>query len=89
MAKKKINPHRVTATRADIEKAKKEATREAITFAWAILFTALHDKEGWGAKRLLRLWNHVNDLSESITLGYVSVTDLRHTLEEEMGVKLV
>ncbi len=87
--KKKTNPRKRPATHADIQKAKKEATSEAISFAWAILFTALHDKEGWGKVRLQRLWKEIEELSDSIAKGYVSVTDLKHTLKEEMGVELV
>ena len=87
--KKKTNPRRIPATRADIQKAKKDATSEAISFAWAIMFTVLHDKEGWGKVRLQRLWSEVGELSDSIAKGYVSVTDLKHTLKEEMGVELV
>lgn len=88
-SKKKVNPRRKPATQADILKAKKDATSEAISFAWAILFTVLHDKEGWGKVRLQRLWAEVGELSDSIAKGYVSVTDLKHTLKEEMGVELV
>lgn len=88
-SKKKVNPRRKPATQADIQKAKKDATSEAISFAWAILFTVLHDKEGWGKVRLQRLWSEVGELSDSIAKGYVSVTDLKHTLKEEMGVELI
>ena len=88
-SKKKVNPRRKPATQADIQKAKKDATSEAISFAWAILFTVLHDKEGWGKVRLQRLWSEVGELSDSIAKGYVSVTDLKHTRKEEMGVELV
>lgn len=87
--KKKVNPRRIPATHADIQKAKKDATSEAISFAWAIMFTCLHDKEGWGGVRLQRLWKEIEDLSDSISKGYVSVADLKHTLKEEMGVELV
>lgn len=87
--RKKVNPRKRPVNQADILKAKKEATSEAINFAWAIMFTCLHDKEGWGRVRLQRLWKEVEDLSDSIAKGYVSVTDLKHTLKEEMGVELV
>lgn len=88
-ASKKINPRKRPATQADIMKAKKEATSEAISFAWAIMFTALHDKEGFGRVRLKRVWKEVENLSDSVAKGYVSITDLKHTLKEEMGVELV
>ena len=60
MAKrKKVNPRRRPATLADVNKAKKEAMDIAITSAWAILFTALRDKEGFGYVRLRRVWDEV------------------------------
>lgn len=86
--KKKINPRRRPATVADVEKAKKEAKSFAIDAVWAIFFTALRDKEGFGEKRLRRVWDAVNDISDSICKGYVTVNDLRHTLKEEAGIVL-
>ena len=38
--------------------------------------------------RLKRLWDEVEDLSDSIEKGYVSVRDLLVTLEEEIGAVL-
>ena len=48
MKKKRVNPHRRPATLADVQKAKKTAQNEAVTTAWAIFFSALRDKEGFG-----------------------------------------
>lgn len=45
---KRVNPRRRPATQADVEKAKRDAQTEAVCMAWAIIFTALRDKEGWG-----------------------------------------
>lgn len=86
--KKKVNPHRRPATVADVERAKKTAQNQAINIAWAIFFTVMRDKEGWGMKRLRRLWDEVNDLSDSISGGYVSVSDLMQALEDEAGIVL-
>lgn len=88
MGKKKVNPKRKPATQADIMKAKKDAQSKAIDYAWAIFFTVMVDKEGYGRKRLNRIWNEVSDLSDSIAKGYVSVKDLMRTLEEEKGIVL-
>jgi hypothetical protein len=85
---KKINPRRRPATQADINKAKKDAQIKAINYTWAIFFTVMRDKEGYGRKRLKRLWREVSDLSDSIAKGYVSVNDLMRTLDEEMGIVL-
>ena len=88
MAKKKINPRKRPATQADILKAKKDAQSKAIDTAWAIFFTVMIDKEGYGKKRLNRIWAEVCDLSDSIAQGYVSVNDLMQVLDEEMGIVL-
>lgn len=88
MAKRKVNPRKKPATQADIIKAKKEAQQKAIDYAWAIFFTVMIDKEGYGRKRLNRIWKEVCDLSDSIAKGYVSVNDLMQVLDEEMGIVL-
>lgn len=88
MAQKRVNPRRRPATLADVEKARKQAQSEAVKYAWAIMFSVLRDKEGWGVVRLKRLWDEVEDLSDSIEKGYVSVQDLLETLEEEIGAVL-
>lgn len=84
--KKKVNPRRRPATYADVEKAKRESQSFAIDAAWAIFFTALRDKEGYGEKRLRRVWEAVEDISDSIRKGYVTINDLKHTLKEEAGI---
>jgi len=49
MAKrKKVNPRRCPATIADVKKAQERAQSFALDAAWAIFFTALRDKEGFG-----------------------------------------
>lgn len=37
--KKKVNPRRVPASKADVQKAKKQATSEAVEIAFAILLS--------------------------------------------------
>ncbi len=86
--KKKINPRRRPATAADVIKAKRVATADAVGYAWAILFTVLRDKEGYEADDLKRMWAEVGKLSEEINEGRVSVSDLKNTLKEEIGAVL-
>lgn len=88
MSRKKINPRRKPATQADVEKAKADAVEQSVTYAWAIMFTALRDKFGWGGVRLRRLWDRVNSLSESVSEGYIKVDDLVRTLRDEAGIVL-
>lgn len=82
MKKKRVNPRRRPATLADVEKAKRQAQEHAVATAWAVFFTALRDKEGFGYKRLRRVWDEVNYLSDSIGKGYVSLDDLVAELAE-------
>ena len=85
---KKVNPRRRPATEADVRKAKDAAVSVAIDAAWAIFFTVLRDKEGMENDQLRRIWDYVNDLSDGIAQGYVSVSDLMETLREEAGLTI-
>lgn len=85
---KRVNPRRRPATMADVAKAKREAQLLSINAACAILLTVLRDKEGYGYKRLRRVWDNVNKLSEEISEGRVSVQDLAQTLEDEAEITL-
>ena len=80
--KKKVNPRRKPATQADVEKAKRQAQTHAINMVWAVFFTALRDKEGYGYTRLRRVWDEVNYISDSIDKGYIKLDDLVNELAE-------
>lgn len=88
MGKTKVNPRRKPVNQADISKAKMAATTNAIRASWVIMFTCLGDKWGWGKKRLKRLWDDVEQLSDSVIKGYVSIDDLTRALKEEKGVEV-
>lgn len=83
--KKKRNQNRrpATMTVTDAEKEKKKAQLSAIDTVWTIFFTVMRRSEGYGAKRLSRIWDGVNDVSEKISKGLVSVEDLKKELAEE------
>ena len=82
MKKKRVNPRRRPATQADVEKAKRQAQMYAINSVWAVFFSVLRDKEGYGYKRLRRVWNEVGYISDSIDKGYVKLEDLVEELKE-------
>lgn len=86
--KKKVNPRRAPATKADVLKAKREAEDRALETAWSIFFSVLRDKEGYDLDGLKRVWKEVEDLSDSIAKGYCSISDLRDVLKQEEGVCL-
>ena len=84
--KKKINPRRLSVSRADLNKAKDIAEKEAVRIAYAIMFTVLRDKEDFDVSRLDRVWQEINELSDSVVRGYVGVKDLLWVLKEEANI---
>lgn len=84
----KANPRKRAVTAADIKRAAKVTRDNAITYTMAIVLTVLADKEGYGLDGLIRVWDEINELAESITEGYVNVNDLRDTLLREYGIKV-
>ena len=84
----KVNPRRRPATTADVKKAAQRATNDALTASAAIFLTILCDKEGADAEIVQRVWQEMQELSQSIIDGYVSVTDLKDTLRKEYGVDI-
>lgn len=80
---KKVNPRRRPASMQDVTRARRAAQEEAVVLAWALLFSALRDKEGFGPKRLRRVWDEVNYISDSIRKGYVKPRDLISALAED------
>ena len=84
----KVNPRRRPATQADVNRAEQRATNDALTASAAIFLTILCDKEGADAETIQRVWQEMQELSQSIIDGYVSVSDLKDTLSNEYGVDI-
>ena len=83
---KKTNPRKRPASQADVVKAKKQATDEAVSLAMTIFLTVLKDKNGFSNEELQDTWANVENLSASIRDGYVSIYDLRTVLREEYEI---
>ena len=64
----------------------KEISDKAITQSMARFLTVLLDKEGYDKAGLQRVWREVNELSDSITGRFVTVTDLIETLDDEYDI---
>ena len=84
----KVNPRRRPATMADVNRAVEQATNDALTASAAIFLTVLCDKENADAEIIQRVWQEMQELSQSIIDGYVSVSDLKDTLRKEYGVDI-
>lgn len=63
-----------------------EISNKAITQSMAIFLTVLLDKEGYDKTGLQRVWREVNELSDSITGRFVTVTDLIKVLDDEYDI---
>ena len=53
-----------------------------------IALTVLHDKFGYGKKRLQRFIDEYQDVLDSYNKGYVNVDDLKSVLREECGIEI-
>ncbi len=84
----KVNPRRRPATMADVHRAVEQATNDALAASAAIFLTVLCDKESADAEIIQRVWQEMQELSQSIIDGYVSVSDLKDTLRKEYGVDI-
>ena len=84
----KTNPRRRPATQADVERARDDAVRETVRFCMVVFFTVLLDKFAASKEDLQRVWDEVNDLSDSVKKKYVSLKDLKTVLVEEYDIHL-
>ena len=88
VALKKINPRRCPATQADVNKAKDQAFREAVLFAWSTMMMALVDKRGATKEDVAALWEDVEAEAQSIIKGYAKVPDYIAALRDECDIDL-
>ena len=84
---KKKNPT-VQLRQSDIKKMKREASDKALKYGLVIFLTVMRDKEGYGIKRLKRLYDRIQNLSDSISKGYVNLFDLEKVLREEANINV-
>ena len=82
-----------TLRNEDVNRIKRDAAREAIDKAFVLMLglpmIVLHDKYGWGKKRLSDFMDHVLDQYDSFNKDFITLDDLWKTIEKETGVKLI
>lgn len=88
MKKKKVNPRRVPATQADIERAKNQATSDAIRRIVYLMLYILIDKHEAPKEDIHQLAEEVNYYADSITNGYITWKDVERVVRDEYEVKL-
>ena len=79
---KKKNPVR-QLRESDIKRIKKEAADDAIRYATVIFLSVMRDNEGYGVKRLKRVYEAIEYLADSISRGDVKLADLEQVLKDE------
>lgn len=91
MSKKKIkkkNPNKKHATEADVIKAKKQATYEAMERVLMLVLYVLVDKHDAPREDIQQLANEVNYMADSVSKGYVSWRDIENVLLDEYEIEL-
>lgn len=86
--KKKVNPRRRPATMADVNKAKQDATQEALRRLLYLVLYILIDKHDAPREDIQQLAKEVNYYADSIAQGYVTWKDIERVVVEEYGVYL-
>ena len=84
---KKKNPC-IQLKQSKIDKIKEDATNEGLKGAIILFFSVMRDKEGYGIKRLQRIYDEVVDLADSLKKGYVKMEDLEKVLKDEAKIRI-
>lgn len=87
MSKNKKNPV-IHLRESDIRRIKKETTDAAIRYAFVLFLNVMRDYEGYGPKRLQRVYDGINDLSDSVSKGYCNMGDLERVLKDEANIHI-
>lgn len=86
--KEKKNPT-VTIKQSKLDSLQEEWNRDGVVKAMVLMFTVLHDKEGYGQKRLRRVFNQTVELAQTVNERYVSIKELQEALLEDIDVRIV
>ena len=84
---KKKNPI-IQLRASDIKRMKREASDQALKSSFVLFLSVMRDKEGYGIKRLQRVYDEVQALADSISKGYVNLFDLEKALREEANINI-
>ncbi len=84
---KKKNPCR-QLRESDIRKIKNEAADAAVRYAVVLFLNVMRDTEGYGVKRLRRVYEAIEYLADSVSRGYVKLQDLEKVLKDEADIHI-
>ena len=83
---KKVNPHRVPVTQADVDKAWHSGIMKGIRDADVIYITATLDV--YPDLDILKIWDRIAYITDSVKRGYCTIADMRCSLREEYKIDL-
>ncbi len=86
MAKKKTNPRKIPASKADVMKAFNAGLDAGLEGAFTIFLTVLRDKFDFDSDQIARVFQELTNLCDSVDQGYLSIEDMDNTLLEEAGI---
>lgn len=84
--KKKVNPNRQPMTMAQVNKAKKEATTNALRRMLYLFLFVLIDKHNAPEEDIKQLVDEVNYYADSISKWYINWKDIEHTVKDEYNL---
>ena len=79
------NKQRYVKNRRDADKLIESSHKVAMLLS----LTVLHDKFGFGTKRVERFLHEYKELLDSYERGYITPGDLNRVLFEEVGIKVL
>ena len=84
---KKLKTNKVLQIReSEMRKLERKWVEKGSILTMVSFLTVMHDKEGYGAMRLERVFKAWEKLSDEIGEGRVNLFDLKKTLEEEQHI---
>lgn len=88
MPKKRVNPRRQPAPQADVNRAKNNATDEAIKRICYLMLYILIEKHNAPYEDIKQLAQEVNYYADSIVKGYITWKDIERVVVDEYDVSL-
>ena len=85
---KKPNPNKRPCTEADVKRAKREATDDALRLSLYITLYVLLDKFGFSDEQLARAAQHINRTAQEINDGDIKWSEIMAVLKDEYNVEL-
>lgn len=89
---KKEDKNKITMTREELGQLKDQIIEDTLNYNVEALFTcfalAQHDIYGFGAKRISRTLQYVDDLMGDVLNDKTTIEDLKKKLENETGVSI-